>query len=318
MLAEPKRKTVWSLNPRGKYWSEDKTKIGQKILESMGWTEGHGLGRDHNGIKEHIKVSINSDNKGLGYKPSADSAWIDKNNDYEDLLAELATHYTNGSNETKKVSDLESMSKKMRNRVHYHKLIKAKNLSQCTEKDLISIFPKKRANNYANIGNDSMETNGCQPLQTDNTNCNHIKTDDAFKTVESSLNMNEYFKTKMNKLKLKMNSSQVMDDIIDTKSSDEVIIEENSCLTAEDNTCDEKTNTNLSNETNSNSNNSETDSNLSENNRKKRKKLKRKLLEQSLGHNINADIEVNDANESNILNNSESKKRKKSKKLNTN
>ncbi|CAG2122424.1 unnamed protein product, partial [Medioppia subpectinata] len=186
-------------------------------------------------------------------------------------------------------------------------LIKAKNLSQCTEKDLISIFPKKRANNYVNIANDLMESNGRQPLQTDDTNCNHIKTDDAFKTVESSLNMNEYFKTKMNKLKLKMNSSQVMDDIIDTKSSDEVITEETSCLTEDDNTCDDKT-TNLSNETNSNSNNSETDSNLSENNRKKRKKLKRKLLEQSLGHNINADIEVNDANESNILNNSESKK----------
>jgi hypothetical protein len=31
----------------------------------MGWTEGKGLGKRENGIQQHIKVELKSDNKGL-------------------------------------------------------------------------------------------------------------------------------------------------------------------------------------------------------------------------------------------------------------
>ncbi len=31
----------------------------------MGWTEGKGLGKSENGIQQHIKVELKSDNKGL-------------------------------------------------------------------------------------------------------------------------------------------------------------------------------------------------------------------------------------------------------------
>ena len=67
----------------------------------------------------------------------------------------------------------------------YSKLIKSKNLSQCSQKDLISIFPKKQPKNNNYLREET--TNG------ENTSG----------TFDSTSNINDYFKSKMDKLKLK-------------------------------------------------------------------------------------------------------------------
>jgi len=43
----------------------DEAKVGQKILEKMGWKKGMALGLNEDGCKEHIKVFTKSDRKGL-------------------------------------------------------------------------------------------------------------------------------------------------------------------------------------------------------------------------------------------------------------
>jgi len=43
--------------------------------------------------------------------------WIDNNNTYEEILAQLAVYHNNSSNAEAKVSNLEEKSKKIRNRV---------------------------------------------------------------------------------------------------------------------------------------------------------------------------------------------------------
>ena len=43
----------------------DSTKFGQKLLESMGWREGQGLGVNGTGMKTHVKVKKRSQNLGL-------------------------------------------------------------------------------------------------------------------------------------------------------------------------------------------------------------------------------------------------------------
>lgn len=48
----------------------DENKFGQKLLEKMGWAKGKGLGKNEQGVKNPIRVSGNSDNKGKNY------AWI--------------------------------------------------------------------------------------------------------------------------------------------------------------------------------------------------------------------------------------------------
>jgi len=46
------------------YHLTDDTKIGQKLMEKMGWSKGKGLGAKEDGKREHIRVSMKNDNKG--------------------------------------------------------------------------------------------------------------------------------------------------------------------------------------------------------------------------------------------------------------
>ena len=42
----------------------DSSKFGQRMLEKMGWKNGKGLGRDEDGLVEHIKVTKKKDMSG--------------------------------------------------------------------------------------------------------------------------------------------------------------------------------------------------------------------------------------------------------------
>ena len=46
------------------YPFSDDSKIGQKMMEKMGWSKGRGLGREEQGMKEHLSVKFKDDNKG--------------------------------------------------------------------------------------------------------------------------------------------------------------------------------------------------------------------------------------------------------------
>nr|XP_023014779.1 uncharacterized protein LOC111504455 [Leptinotarsa decemlineata] len=140
MLAERKRKQKWSLNPRGKEWSQDTNKFGQKMLEKMGWQHGKGLGAKESGITEHIKISYKNDSKGMGYKESNDQ-WTEHETKYSALLESLTGD--SAKLEAVKVDSLEKKSQSSRARVHYHKFTRGKDLSRYSEKDLANIFGKK-------------------------------------------------------------------------------------------------------------------------------------------------------------------------------
>nr|CAI5832675.1 unnamed protein product [Callosobruchus analis] len=139
MLAERKRKTKYSLNPRGNQWVQDSNKFGQKMLEKMGWKHGKGLGAKEDGITEQIKVAYKNDSKGMGYKGS-DDQWTE----HEDKFAALLSSLT-GEKDSKvvSVSSLEQKSQSSRARVHYKKFTQGKDLSRYSEKDLASIFGKR-------------------------------------------------------------------------------------------------------------------------------------------------------------------------------
>jgi len=46
-------------------FTSDETKVGQRLLEKMGWRKGKALGLKEDGSKEHVKVSTKSDRKGV-------------------------------------------------------------------------------------------------------------------------------------------------------------------------------------------------------------------------------------------------------------
>nr|XP_045603252.1 ankyrin repeat domain-containing protein 12-like [Procambarus clarkii] len=161
MLAEPRRKQRWSLNPRGSLWANDDQKFGQKLMEKMGWSKGKGLGREEQGHTEHISVRCKDDNKGLGYK-GKDDEWIKHYEGFENVLAMLNSEHNSAANsktnsasnssavsdeetEEKDVKSLEARSKVSRARVHYHKFTRGKDLSRYNDDDIACILGSKRA-----------------------------------------------------------------------------------------------------------------------------------------------------------------------------
>lgn len=168
MLAEPRRKQKWSLNPRGKEWSEDSNKFGQKMLEKMGWTNGKGLGVNEQGITEHVRVSFKNDTAGIGFKQdSINEAWTEHQDNFNDFLQKLQQNEINSTQteENKNVlsgKSLELKSKQSRTRVHYQKFTRGKDVNKYSAKDLANIFGQKELNINNNNSKDDNSSVGIQ------------------------------------------------------------------------------------------------------------------------------------------------------------
>lgn len=152
MLNETRRKTKWSLNPRGNLWSSDDSKFGQKLMEKMGWEKGKGLGPDGRGMTDIITVKTKEDNKGVGYE-GHDDTWIAHQDNFAAVLSQLQqVHSTSGSRansdneeedvktENLNLKSLESESKNIKKRVHYQKFTRGKDLTRYSSQDLNSIL----------------------------------------------------------------------------------------------------------------------------------------------------------------------------------
>ncbi|XP_076659340.1 uncharacterized protein LOC143362758 [Halictus rubicundus] len=153
MLAEPRRKQKWALNPRGKQWSEDSNKFGQKMLEKMGWTSGKGLGANEQGMTEHVRVSFKNDASGIGYKnDDLDKAWTEHQDGFNSFLQKLQKSQDDNVVQAEEVktdiseNSLELKSKQSRARVHYHKFVRGKDVKRYSSKDLANIFGQKELN----------------------------------------------------------------------------------------------------------------------------------------------------------------------------
>ncbi|KAK2883534.1 hypothetical protein QQF64_016824 [Cirrhinus molitorella] len=202
MLAEPRRKQKWSLDPRNSAWSNDESKFGQKMLERMGWSKGKGLGKSEQGTTEHIKVKVKNNNLGLGTTVKHDDNWIAHQDDFSQLLADLNNcHGQNGTdNPTPEQGfSLEEKSKTSKKRVHYMKFTKGKDLSSRSETDLACIFGKrskrgKRDQDEGSRQPDSQE-NGEEDTET------NPDPETQTNTVTSTVNMQEYFAQRMAQLK---------------------------------------------------------------------------------------------------------------------
>ncbi|KAL6064639.1 hypothetical protein STEG23_030336, partial [Scotinomys teguina] len=156
MLAERRRKQKWTVDPRNTAWSNDDSKFGQRMLERMGWSKGKGLGAQEQGATEHIKVKVKNNNLGLGATNNNEDNWIAHQDDFNQLLAALNTCHSpetadSSDNKEKKSFSLEEKSKTSKNRVHYMKFTKGKDLSSRSETDLDCIFGKRKSKKTAQI-----------------------------------------------------------------------------------------------------------------------------------------------------------------------
>ncbi|XP_056150620.1 PIN2/TERF1-interacting telomerase inhibitor 1 [Lampris incognitus] len=213
MLAEPRRKVKWSVDPRNSTWSNDESKFGQKMLERMGWSKGKGLGKTEQGSTDHIKVKVKNDSLGLGTTVSHEDNWIAHQDDFNQLLAELNNCHGQNNNkeslpEQQQGFSLEEKSKTSKKRVHYMKFTKGKDLSCRTEKDLNCIFGKRAKH----AKDEEEENNSSSDSQWENENeasaTPEPDTESVSNTVTSSLTMQEYFAQRMAQLKRARSQAQ--------------------------------------------------------------------------------------------------------------
>uniref|UniRef100_A0A1A8K403 Pin2/trf1-interacting protein 1 n=1 Tax=Nothobranchius kuhntae TaxID=321403 RepID=A0A1A8K403_NOTKU len=222
MLAEPRRKQKWSVDPRNSAWSNDDSKFGQKMLERMGWSKGKGLGRSEQGSTDHIKVKVKNDSYGFGANASYEDNWIAHQDEFNDLLAQLNSHHgQNTTDETpseeKKGFSLEEKSKTSKKRVHYMKFTKGKDLSSRSEKDLNCIFGKRTKPTKHQEPENSKTNSPCESSECGTPS--ELDAESVTKTVTSSLSMQEYFAQRMAQLKKAREAQSPAEDV--NSSSDD-------------------------------------------------------------------------------------------------
>ncbi|XP_043236965.1 PIN2/TERF1-interacting telomerase inhibitor 1-like [Amphibalanus amphitrite] len=216
MLAEPRRKKAWILNPRKSQWAEDDSKFGQKMLEQMGWSKGKGLGKEMAGITEHIRPSVQNDSRGLGYEGRTDD-WVAHLDDFNDLLANLQQEQETGGDSKAKssVKSLEERSKKSRARVHYHKFTRGKDLSRYSSQDLASILGGRSEGGAASQPVTPVSSRPpSPPPHADSEPVSEAETEPApapapeldkssgYTTINTGLSVKDYLAAKMMKMKM--------------------------------------------------------------------------------------------------------------------
>ncbi|XP_072187844.1 PIN2/TERF1-interacting telomerase inhibitor 1 [Excalfactoria chinensis] len=223
MLAEPRRRQKWSVDPRNTAWSKDESKFGQKMLEKMGWSKGKGLGAQEQGNTEHIKVQVKNNMLGLGASIKNEDNWIAHQDDFNQLLAELNDCHGQSETESsvtnkKTTFNLEEKSKSSKKRVHYMKFAKGKDLSLRSEDDLSCIFGKRQKSMKTQD-----EATDAESQEEKHEGSGLPESTESVSTVKSVLTVQEYFAKRMAKLKGSQNEAETKSD--DCCPSEEAALE---------------------------------------------------------------------------------------------
>ncbi|EGI68277.1 PREDICTED: uncharacterized protein LOC105143399 [Acromyrmex echinatior] len=224
MLAERRQKQKWTLNPRGKWWTEDSNKFGQRMLEKMGWTKGKGLGINEQGITEFSSTSHKNDTTGIGYDKNFE-AWTEQQEKFGSFLQQLNGNQDQDAVEESVDADanfneqsIELKSKQNHARVHYKKFMHGKDINRYKSKDLANIFGQKELIEKTQV---MIEKNDIREKETDGRDNWY-----GVNTINGG-NMIDYFKLKLNsnmtdylKYNVKPKNDTNLSSITDNRTTD--------------------------------------------------------------------------------------------------
>ncbi|PIA14349.1 G-patch-domain-containing protein [Coemansia reversa NRRL 1564] len=144
-LSEQKNRVIYAPDPRNLGWSQDKNRFGFKMLEKMGWSEGKGLGANEDGLKEHVKIKLKTNNHGIGADKKTIRNWLANADGYSELLDRLNTELP--TEESKKVEQpknteqvLNAANKQLGRLSHRAKFRRMKQMATKDVKGLQEIF----------------------------------------------------------------------------------------------------------------------------------------------------------------------------------
>ncbi|GFW83317.1 hypothetical protein TNCV_2544171, partial [Trichonephila clavipes] len=131
---------AFDYNPRGNLWMNDESRFGHKLLSKMGWSQGKGLGKNESGITEALNIGRKVERKGVGWK---EKFGIDTH-DFDSVLENLNKKFQKSNGDEVKSDDnlisIEKRSHQFKNRLHYKKFLKMKDVSHYSDKDMDGIF----------------------------------------------------------------------------------------------------------------------------------------------------------------------------------
>jgi Pin2-interacting protein X1 len=169
-------------------YDTDDTKIGQKLLEKMGWAKGKGLGREEQGDLEPIRLKYKNDAEGVGYE-AKDDQWVAHREEFNNILVALNGNLTPvDESEPVPIKSLEVRSKSSKTRVHYHKFTRGKDLSRYSASDMACILGKRAV---VEVNQEEKEPE--EPIESSNGSVEHLH---GVTTIQRG-SIQEYFATKM-------------------------------------------------------------------------------------------------------------------------
>lgn len=188
----PPKKIKYSTNPNGNDWADDTSGFGRRMLERLGWSPGTGLGKNRNGILTSLKPKGQMSTAGLGKKIDYSFIGTQQLDDYAKLLKSLNESY-NSLRKPDSSSSLEELSKSSKKRLHYSKLVRAKDASTYDNRSLAVILGEP-----AKLAEEPMKTSGSELAGLN---------DFGVPTTKSAISSTDYFKQRsLSKRKKDMNT----------------------------------------------------------------------------------------------------------------
>lgn len=241
MLAEPRRKVRYTVNPTGRDWRQngDSSQFGQRMLHSMGWQEGLGLGKSNQGALEPIRVRQKNDQRGVGCSGAYAAESMPQSDDFASLLSQLNEEHSGAVGEdpgSRQAVSLEAKSRASKARLHYHRFTRGKDVSAYSSQALACIFGTKAAQMKEGLADEAVKVTpdeddeeeisasfgfgfgGLSQQTLPHSNSESCLTDAAqqppeigrngLHLVQSQTSLQDYFRAKMMERKLKQQQQQ--------------------------------------------------------------------------------------------------------------
>ena len=196
-------------DPNNQAWTKDESTYGKRLMKSMGWEAGTGLGRTGNGRTSHIAVTKKGDKKGIGASLASEN-WLANADAFSSILAKLnAKHALDKAKDgeaddepprvfvpkakvkktaAQRAADRRAGSKK----IFYSKFVSSKDVNSYADEDLSAIFGRPASSSGA-----SSPSATPTPAATSSPKPELHADASSIPTHTASVSMEDYFKQAM-------------------------------------------------------------------------------------------------------------------------
>jgi len=150
-------------DPQNLSWVKDRDRFGYRMLATMGWSEGKGLGVKEDGITKHVKAVKRQETLGLGADINTSNNWLANTSAYNVILSRLNS---SSSPDIKPIDASKITESASTNRhIRYHKLVKAKTLANHSSEDISAILvPQQDSDEEDEISSSSLGQTSAEEL----------------------------------------------------------------------------------------------------------------------------------------------------------